>query len=366
MPRETPRALNLAARYLLGTLVVGIATCTAWLSFGHSHQPDVVMTFLLGVVLASMRLGYGPSLFVAMGSVAAYDYYFVEPYFRLTVTDPWDLITLVIMLFVALVISSLTDRVRKEAAVAQRAKVQVETEQLRNSLLSSVSHDLRTPLAVVQGAATALLDDWDDLPAARRREFLETISDETLRLNRIVRNLLDMTALDANALRVKKELQPIEEVIGVALGRLEELLRDHPIETDVPHDLPLVALDATLIDQVLVNLVENAAKYSPVGSSIQVSAHRAAGGVEVAVADRGPGLTPGDEEQIFEKFYRANRTQPGMGLGLTICRGIVRAHGGTIRAEARPGGGALVRFTLPADQHAGKGPVGMPEEADAG
>jgi K+-sensing histidine kinase KdpD len=365
MGREKPRELNPALRYLLGALVVGIATGAAGWTFGYRHPREVVMTYLLGVVLASMRLGYGPSLFVAAASVTAYDYFFVEPYFRLTVNDPWDWLTLVVMLFVALVISGLADRVRREADTAHRATLQVETEQLRNSLLSSVSHDLRTPLAVVQGAATALLDGGEGLPAERRHEFLQTIADESHRLNRLVRNLLDMTALDAGGLRVRKENQPVEEVIGVALGRLELYLHDHSIETDVPHDLPLVAIDATLIDQVLVNLIENAAKYAAEGTPIQVTVRRVPEGVEVIVADRGPGLTPGDEERIFDKFYRASLGQPGMGLGLTICRGIVRAHGGTIRAEARPGGGAIFRFTLPAEAHPGEIPKGMLDEAEA-
>jgi two-component system sensor histidine kinase KdpD len=233
------------------------------------------------------------------------------------------------------------------AEQAQRTQVQVETEKLRNALLSSVSHDLRTPLAVVQGAATELLDRAEMHSLGRRREFLQTIATETRRLNRLVNNLLQMTALEAGVLSAKKEWQPIDEVIGVALGRLEDQLRDRPLEAGVPDGLPLVAIDGTLIEQVLVNLIENANKYAPAGAPITVEARQAREGLEVLVLDRGPGIARGEEERIFDKFYRALKSEQGMGLGLTICRGIVAAHGGTIRAENRAGGGAAVRFTLP-------------------
>ncbi|WP_394822800.1 ATP-binding protein [Pendulispora albinea] len=237
------------------------------------------------------------------------------------------------------------------AEEAQRARVQVESEQLRNALLSSVSHDLRTPLAVVTGAASTLLEG--NVGGDTRRELTETILHESDRLARLVRNLLDATRLEAGSLRVHKEWQPLEEVVGSALHRLDSALVGRSISTDLPGDLPLVALDSVLIEQVLVNLLENAAKYTPPHAPIAIEARARIqeSEVQVTVADRGPGISPGEEERIFEKFFRAQQNTTGLrggaGLGLTICRGIIAAHGGRIWAENRDGGGAFFHFTLP-------------------
>jgi two-component system sensor histidine kinase KdpD len=160
-----------------------------------------------------------------------------------------------------------------------------------------------------------------------------------------------MTSLEAGALRARKEWQPLEEVVGVALNRLDEQLTGRPVRVDIAPDASIVPFDATLLEQVLINLVENAIRYTPAGSPIEIRAVRVDGGVEVDVADRGPGVAPGQEEHIFEKFRRAApRTTGGMGLGLTICRGIVSVHGGTIWCENRPDGGASFRFLLPREK----------------
>jgi two-component system sensor histidine kinase KdpD len=236
------------------------------------------------------------------------------------------------------------------AEEARQSRLRVETEQLRNSLLSSVSHDLRTPLTVVTGAAAALLDEDAPKDSDQRRELLETIHEEGQRLNRLVRNLLDMTRLEAGALRVNKEPQPIEEVIGAALNRTEDRLHGRKVTTHVPEDLPLVPLDAVLIEQVLINLIENATKYTPPETPIEVTALARGGDIEVEVADCGPGVPPQDAERVFEKFYRGREGAGGVGLGLTICRGIVSAHGGRVWIEPRAGGGASFRFTLPLER----------------
>ncbi len=240
------------------------------------------------------------------------------------------------------------ERVRL-ADETQQARLQIETEQLRNSLLSSVSHDLRTPLAAITGAASSMMDEDNALEPQTRHEMAQTIYEEAERLNRLLRNLLDMTRLESGALRVNKELQPLEEVIGAALSRLEAPLADRPVNIQLPADLPFVPIDSVLIEQVLINLLENAIKYTPLRSPIDLSASQDGALVVIEVADRGPGLPPGDEQRIFEKFYRsrAPHNGSGVGLGLTICRGMVEAHGGRIWAENRSGGGAAFRFTLP-------------------
>jgi two-component system sensor histidine kinase KdpD len=236
----------------------------------------------------------------------------------------------------------------KLADEARGARLRIETEQLRNALLSSVSHDLRTPLAVVTGATTALLEPDGPKDERTRRRLLETAHQEAVRLDRLLRNLLEMTRLGSGALRIRKEPQPLEEVVGAALNRLDEQLEGRQVVIGVPFDLPFVPFDPVLIEQVLINLVENAIKYTPPRSPIEVSARVKDGSAEVEVADRGPGVAPQHTERIFDKFFRANeREGGGFGLGLTVCRGIVTAHGGRIWVEPRSGGGASFKFTLP-------------------
>jgi two-component system sensor histidine kinase KdpD len=253
------------------------------------------------------------------------------------------------------------------AEEARRARLRAETEQLRNSLLSSVSHDLRTPLAVVTGATSSLLDEHGPRDEGTRRELLETAHEEALRLNRLVRNLLDMTRLEAGALKVHKELQPLEEVVGAALERMEDRLRGREVRTSLPDDLPLVPFDSALIEQVLINLLENATKYTPPGSPLDILARAADDSVLVEVDDRGPGVRAQDAERVFDKFYRAREGEGGgVGLGLTICRGIVAAHGGRIWVEERAGGGASFRFTLPLDRAASARLLAAPARQERG
>jgi two-component system sensor histidine kinase KdpD len=235
------------------------------------------------------------------------------------------------------------------AEQTQREQLEIEAERLRTALLSSLSHDLRTPLGAITGAASSLLETPSGLSDATRRDLLKAILEEAERMNRLIVNLLDMIRVESGALEVQKEWQPLEEVVGVALIRLDVRLRDHPVQVHLPPDLPLVPLDAVLIEQVFVNLLENAVKYTPPGTPIDVSATADGGFVRMEVADRGPGLPPGEEARVFDKFHRAPGivAQSGVGLGLTICRGIITAHGGRIWAENRAGGGAAFRFTLP-------------------
>jgi two-component system sensor histidine kinase KdpD len=237
------------------------------------------------------------------------------------------------------------ERVRL-AEDAEQARLAVETERLRNTLLSSVSHDLRTPLATITGAASTLLDPAG-LTEEGRRDLHEAIYDEAERLNRLVTNLLDMTRLESSSVEIIREWQPLEELVGTALGRLERSLKGRPVAVSIPEKLPLVPVDGLLIEQALVNLLDNAIKYTEPGSPLSITASVVSGSVLVEVADEGPGLPAGAEERVFEKFYRAAPGQHGSGLGLPICRAAVTAHGGRIWAENRPLGGAVFRFTLP-------------------
>ena len=231
---------------------------------------------------------------------------------------------------------------------AQQAHVRVETERMRNAILSSVSHDLRTPLATITGAASSLLDERSPLKANDRLELSRSIYREADRLDRLLKNLLDMMRIEAGAVQLNKEWHPLDEIVGAALSRLEERLRNHTVKTTFPPDLPMVQIDGVLLEQVMLNLLENAAKYAPPGSVIELSASAGDREVVVEVADRGQGIPDGEEVRIFDKFYRAKPAREGgVGLGLTICRGIIEAHGGRIWAENRTGGGAVFRLAIP-------------------
>ena len=475
---------------------------------------DVAMVFLLGVGLVASRFGRGPSVVAALLGIALFDFFFVAPYFTLSVAEAQYLLTFVVMLSIALVISALTHRLRAQAETArererrtaalyamtrdlaatrgraevaaaagrhlsgnfgaqvqillpdaegrveipvgtapvfpmdekeygvaqwvfergrpagagtdtlpaaqavyvplagslgvvgvaavrvpdakrfqdpgaqrlletfagqaalalervglaeraQREQVEVEAERLRTALLSSLSHDMRTPLGAITGAASSLLEDPNALAEPARRDLLKAILGESQRMNRLIGNLLDMIRVETGALEVQRDWQPLEEVVGVAMIRLDERLRSHPVEVRLPPDLPLALLDGLLVEQVFVNLLENAVKYTPAGTPIEISASVQGGAIVVDVADRGPGIPPGEELRLFDKFYRlpGSTGAGGVGLGLTICRGIVTAHGGRIWVENRSGGGAVFHFTLPL---VGTPPSGAPLESEDG
>jgi two-component system sensor histidine kinase KdpD len=245
----------------------------------------------------------------------------------------------------------------KLTETAEQARTQAEAERTRNALLSSVSHDFRTPLASIMGAASTLREKSGALEPETRDELTELVYEEAYRLNRLIANLLDMTRLESGGLRLNKEWQTVEEVVGAALHRIGKHRGEHPLTTHLPPDLPLVPMDSLLIEQVLVNLIENAVKYTPPDTLIELSASASGSDLTISVADRGPGIPLGAEQRIFEKFYRAApKVSSGSGLGLAISQGIVEAHGGRIWAENRPSGGAVFRFTLPIEP--------MPEVAD--
>jgi two-component system, OmpR family, sensor histidine kinase KdpD len=252
------------------------------------------------------------------------------------------------------------ERVRLHAE-ANAAEVLRRTDELRAALLSSISHDLRTPLASIKAAAGSLRQHdvaWSD---GERDAFAATIEAETDRLNRLVGNLLDLSRIEAGVLRPEKEWYPLSALVEDVLGRLGPLAADHPIAVDVPDTLPPVLLDYLEIDQVLSNLLENALKYTPPGTPIRVAAQVEGDALAVEVADAGPGIPPAALPRLFEKFYRvaSGPGHPrGTGLGLAVARGLVEAHGGRLDVESAPGQGACFRFTLPLSTPPALVPVG--------
>jgi len=333
----------------------------SWIGRPFFHLADIAMLHLLAVLLVASRSSRGPSLFAAFLSVAMFDFLFVPPSFTLDVEDARYGVTFAVMLIVGLTVSTLTVRLRRRADEArerehrtaalhemtQQARVAAETERTRSAFLSAVSHDLRTPLASIAGSAGALLEPGSSLGEKGRRELLLTIRDESARMERMVRNLLELTRLEAGSVEPRREWFPVDELVASALGRVEPLLGGRPIRLELAPDLPLVPVDGTLFEGLLVNLLENAGRHTPPGRPIEIRAGVVDGNLVLEVADRGPGLPAGEEQRIFERFRRSNLAEEGFGLGLTVCEAIVRVHGGTIEASNRDGGGAVFRVHLP-------------------
>lgn len=481
--------------------ITGCSTLLAWLMSGKFELANLVMIYLLGVVFVAARLGREAAILASVLSVAAFDFFFVNPIHTFAVADAQYLVTFAIMLSVALIISHLTSNMRSQAKVAahrerrasvlyalseelatsrtisdtariaarhikaefggtnvlllpvndgriiypsdppapeslracdlgvaqwvfdhgqmagqgtdtlpgagavffpmhgfrgvigvlalraanlrrvflpeqrrlldtfisqiaqtierihlaeeaQQTQMRMESETLRNSLLSAISHDLRTPLASIVGAASTLVENEAQLAPSDRQDLSLTIYEEALRMSNLANNILDMARLDAGQVSLNRQWYPLDEIIGGALTRMHKRLEGRVVNSELPAGLCLVHVDAVLIEQVLINLLENACKYTSVGSPIDIIAERSTHTLKITVADRGPGILQGEEEKLFDKFYRLHREgiQNGVGLGLAICKAIVMTHGGVIGASNRQGGGAQFYFLLPADE----------------
>lgn len=231
----------------------------------------------------------------------------------------------------------------------RRAEVHAEMERNRSALLSAVSHDMKTPLASIMTAGTSLLSSsWQK--DATTRELLETIVQESERMNAQITNLLSVTRLESGCAIINKEVEALDDLVFAVLSRFSGRLSGRQVNVDIPGDLPLVSVDPVLIDQLLANLLENALRYTPGDSPLEIRGTPSGSGIAVEICDRGPGISLAERDRVFEKFYRgqaAKHNDGGTGLGLTICRAVVRAHGGSIDILARTGGGTRVRFTLP-------------------
>jgi two-component system sensor histidine kinase KdpD len=237
----------------------------------------------------------------------------------------------------------------------EKTRIAVETERLRSALLTSISHDLRTPLASILGSATGLKTYRGTLSSAQQEELIQTIEDEAERLNRFISDLLDMTRLESGIIQPRREHVDLGDVVGSALRRAAALLVHHNVDIDIAPDVPMLAIDPVLFEQVLFNLLDNAAKYAPAGTRVRVEARREESKVRIAVIDEGEGIPPADLERIFDKFYRvqaSDRRRAGTGLGLAICRGFVEAMGGTIEAanrQDRTGAIFSIAFPVPTE-----------------
>jgi len=344
------------SRYIISLLLVAAATLVCEFIRPHLVPTNMVMIYQLVVVIAAVKLGRRPAIATAFFSVLAFDFFFVPPRLTFSVAEKEYLITFLGFFVVGVIISSLVAKVREQSLERERLSKQAEharilqvQENLERALLNSISHDLRTPLVSIKGALSALKDEGERLSGQARQELLETASDEAERLNRFVGNLLDMTRLEAGAMRLNIDPCDVQELIGCALSAMDSRLGDRNVSVLLPPGMTLVPVDMVLMTQVLVNLLENANKYAPAASNIDVEVSVTGDWLTLTVADRGPGVAESELPHIFDKFYHVQVPEKagGTGLGLSICRGIVEAHGGKIRAENRVGGGLVIEVLLP-------------------
>lgn len=350
-------ARSLATPALFGVATVVLCAALGALVLPHAELEDVAMIHVLGIVVCAIRLPRTPALVTAVVLVASFDFLFVPPAWAFAWGELKHALTLFGMVLVGVAVSSLAQRLRQQerlvvqAAERERAQFQqAENERVRSSILSSVSHDLKTPLSSIIAAGTTLSRSRDQLSPGEFEVLLQAIVTESERLSRIVQNLLSITRLESPTVALKVSAEAIDEVIAAALDRLGSRLDPARVTLDLPRDLPLVAAEPALLEQVFCNLFENVARYTPKDSPMDIRARRSQGTVQVSVLDRGPGIPTEHRERVFEKFERgpdARTDDGGMGLGLTICRAIVNAHGGSISLGAREGGGTVVDVVLP-------------------
>jgi len=293
-------------------------------------------------VIAAIRWGQGPAILTSILSVLAFDFFLVPPYLTLGVADLQYIFTFIAFLIVGVVVSALASKTREQ--VLQR-----QTEKLQSALLNSISHDLRTPLVSITGSLTALLDNDSSLDDMTRKELLGTAFEEADRLNRLVGNLLDMTRMEAGALRISRKPCELRDVLGTSLEQLKEKIGSRNINIDIPRDFPEIPMDFTFMMKVFFNLIDNALKYSSLDTPIVIKAASLKDTVKIEIRDQGIGIPRGDLKRIFEKFYRVERPRKisGTGLGLSICKGIIEAHGGEIAAQNNPDKGATFTITIP-------------------
>lgn len=339
------------SHYSVTILIVIACTGLNWLLSPWLTPTDAAMVYLLGIIIASVYYDRPVSVVAALLSFLAFDFFFVPPTLTLRFGTAQYLITAVVLLIAGFVTSALASRVRREMKSASQAAVVANEERIRNSLLASLSHDLRTPLAVIAGSASSLRENRSRLSVEEQDQLLETIFQRSVRMSTEVTDLLEMTQLHAGRVSLDRQWYPIEELIGAALERCRSLTHGHAVTVEMPTDMYLVHVDGVLIEKLFVNLIENAALHTPIGTAIHIAAARSDDAFIVSVSDDGPGLRPGSEELLFEKFERGTQsgTSSGSGLGLSICRAISELHGLAITARNRPEGGAEFAVRFPAD-----------------
>lgn len=342
--------------YAAALCATGLATALSVVGVRYLSLADVVILYIVGVVVVAARFGLGPSIIAGLGGVTAFDFVILPPTFTFSL-EFGHAITLIGMVSVSMLVSGLTENLRREQARALRseqitakARLEAEVERVHAALLSSVSHDLRTPLATISASAQMLVRNHVTMDPGLRGEMLTSVADEAERLDGLLRNLLAITRLETGELHMHLLPASLDEVLTGVLRRMEHRMVGRTVTVQAPRGLPLVDLDVRLFEQAVMNVLDNALRYSPAGSPIEIQTLSTPDRVQIRVNDSGVGVAPSDRQLVFEKFRRgsnAPRTDGGVGLGLTICRAVLRAHGGEITLDSAPTGGALVTLSLP-------------------
>ncbi len=328
--------------YLISVGLVVFMTLAGELVKRRLEPTNIVMFYLLAVVIVAIRWGQGAAIVASVLSVLAFDFFLVPPYLTFNVHDVEYLFTFVGFLVVGIIISTLASKARDQI-------IQRQTERLHSALLNSISHDLKTPLVSITGALSTLLERDSKLDPKHISALLATAHGESERLNHIVNNLLDMTRTETGVLRISKKPCEVRDFIGSCFEQFKNRTGTRNIKIDIPKDMPEVAVDFPYMLKAFVNVIDNALKYSPDGSPLEVTVSYAGDKARIVVRDFGPGIPKEDLIRIFDKFYRAQNTGivSGTGLGLSISKNIIEAHSGHINAESIPGKGASFIIELP-------------------
>jgi two-component system, OmpR family, sensor histidine kinase KdpD len=325
---------------IITALVVGACTGICALAPRSFNLANLIMVYLVGVTWIATRFSAREAILSAVLSVAAFDFFFVPPRLTFAVADFQYTITFVVMLGVSLVLSRMALRLKAQTESAAEGE-------LKNVLLTAISHDLRTPLTVISGSA-AMLRERLGTADAHSLQLITSVQNEADRLARMVRNVLDLTRFELGSPKMCLDWYTLEELIGTAIASARAVLGQRQVEVKLPSVVPLIRVDGVLFQQLLVNIFENCAKYAPAPTTITLSGSVDRGALHLTIEDSGPGFPPGTEEKVFQKLYTAHpQTRGGIGLGLTICKVIVEAHGGTIRASNRAEGGARISIIVP-------------------
>ena len=342
--------------FFMASAVIVLAAATAPILQRLPHA-NLSLLFMTGTLIVAVNYGLLPSIYASLLSFLIYNFFFTAPVYTFKVSEEGDVATLVFFLLMAALSGNLTARMRDAvtkrtvlAAELEEARLVSQREQLRAALLSSVSHDLRTPLSSVIGAASSLLAYESSFREDDRRLLLRSIVEEAERLDRHIQNLLDMTRLGQGQLELQRDWEDVRDLVFAASRRLRLGTRNLRVETTVADDAEFIYVHGDLLEQVFVNLLDNAARYSPEQGTIRVNARRDESVVIIEIADAGPGIPENERKKVFDPFYRVRERdrKSGTGLGLSICRGILRAHGGDVTAHATASGtGALLRLKLP-------------------
>jgi K+-sensing histidine kinase KdpD len=366
----------------------GVSLVTLLLGPFHDqlNSTTVALAFLLVVLFVALFWGSRPALFASVLAMLCFNFFFFAPLYTFSIAHPQNWIALAAFFTTAVAVGQLSARAKRRAQEAEEGRREIErlyqqlqsaferasqaealkqSEKLKSALLDAVTHDLRTPLTSIKASVTTLIDEAracseDDqsiaLDAESRLEMLEVIDEESDRLNRFIGGLIDLARVEAGELQLRRRWGAIDEIVAASLLRAEPVTRRHQVELEIEKELPVVRVDERAVSEVVYTLIDNAAKYSPGGSTIRISAERAGDGlIQMAVEDKGEGIREELRERVFDKFFRAIRDadirthQPsGTGMGLAIAKGIVEAHAGKIWIESgADGNGTRVVFTLP-------------------